>query len=126
MSARYTAKDARAAFARLSSALGKTWSDEHGQLWKGTYYKPEAAGHLWGRNLEHFSRNVAQVGAWHLDHNGTYGGYIVAEMVSEGGGESHPLGERRKSAREFCEAVYFAEQVLRVKTATEMDAIKQP
>lgn len=46
-------------------------------------------------------------GCWWLDYNSHYGGYVVVEGVA-GGGERHPLGSRRRSAREFCSAVSFA------------------
>lgn len=109
MSDRYTRKDAQAAFARLASALGKTWSDRSGHLWRGKAYEPEAAGELWTRiESAGGAQNVAAVGAWMLDHNGIYGGYVIAEMFNEGGGESHPLGDLRRPARDFCDAVRFA------------------
>jgi hypothetical protein len=110
MSDRYTRKDAEAAFARLASALGKTWSDQHGKLWKGNYWEAVEDGTLWSREG---TANRARVGAWALDHNGVYGGFVIHEMFNEGGGVSEPFGGVRRSAREFCDAVYFAENALR-------------
>jgi len=110
MSDRYTRKDAEAAFARLAAALGKTWSDRNGQLWKGDYWEPVADGTLWTRQG---SENHARVGAWTLDHNAIYGGYVIEEMYNEGGGVSQPFGSMRRSARDFCDAVAFAENALR-------------
>jgi len=110
MSERYTKRDAYMAFARLASALGKTWSDDHGELWKGSAYEPVAAGQLW---LRQGSDNVAFVGAWMLDHNSVYGGFVIEEMYNTGGGVTQPFGSMRRNAREFCDAVYFAENALR-------------
>jgi hypothetical protein len=115
MADRYTRKDAEAAFARLASALGKTWSDREGKLWKGAYYEPTAAGQLWTREG---NQNRAHVGAWTLDHNSIYGGYVIHEMYNEGGGVSEPFGGMRRNARDFCDAVYFAENALRATKLT--------
>lgn len=79
MSDRYTRKDAEAAFVHLCRAVGK-----------GT------------------ATSYNDVGAWTLDYNATYGGAVVAEIVNDGGGQSHPLGDRRMSPREFCAAAWFA------------------
>lgn len=48
------------------------------------------------------------IGQWHLDYNSTYGGYVVHQVVTEGGGVATPFGSRRRTAREFCSAVSFA------------------
>src|SRR5439155_4522318 len=117
MSDRYTRKDAEAAFARLASALGKTWSDQHGKLWKGNYWEPVEDGTLWTQSedagLPGNMRNRARVGAWALDYNPIYGGFVIEEMYNEGGGVSQPFGSMRRGARDFCDAVYFAENALR-------------
>lgn len=76
---RYTRKDAEAAFDRLCEATGHR---------KATAYN--------------------DVGAWALDYVACYGGYVVESPVNDGGGIIHPLGERRRTAREFCDAVRFA------------------
>lgn len=58
-------------------------------------------------------------GAWKLDHNGVYGGYVIAAICPsspprEGEGkqtytaETMPLGYERKSAAEFFDACNFA------------------
>src|SRR5438046_873108 len=123
MSDRYTRKDAEAAFARLASALGKTWSDRDGKLWRGSAYEPVAVmsdydpskqAQLWTSVYEGVRvRNLAAVGAWSLDHNSVYGGFVIHEIFNAGGGVSEPFGSMRRSAREFCDAVYFAENALR-------------
>jgi hypothetical protein len=105
MSERYTRKDAEAAFARLASGLGKVWSDRNGKLWKGDYWEPEAAGQLW---TSESNRNRAHVGAWTLDENFTYGGYVIEEIHNEGGGITQPFGGTRHNTREFCDMVRFA------------------
>lgn len=112
MSDRYTRKDAEHAFARLASALGKTWSDREGKLWHGNYWEPAPAGQLWERVR---SENRAAVGAWSLDYNPVYGGFVIEEMHNAGGGVSQPFGSMRRTAREFCDAVYFAENALRAQ-----------
>lgn len=106
MTDRYTTKNAEAAFERLAAALGKSTA--------------KTGGPIWARIGD---RNVARVGAWLLDHNSIYGGFVVAEIVNEGGGESHPLGERRMSAREFCEAVYLAERVAGIVAVNAICAV---
>ena len=54
----------------------------------------------------------ANVGNWFLDHNGTYGGYVIQEIVSDGGGQSAPFGDTRRSAREMLDTMYFALQAV--------------
>jgi hypothetical protein len=116
MTERYTKRDAYMAFARLASSLGKTWSDDHGKLWQGSAYEPKAVGRdVWERVG---SDNVAFVGCWMLDHNSVYGGFVIHEMYNEGGGVSEPFGGMRRTAREFCDAVYFAENALRAAKVT--------
>jgi hypothetical protein len=112
MSDRYTRKDAEAAFARLASALGKTWSVT-GALFEGNYWESKSVGTLWTREG---SDNRAHVGAWTLDCNPTYGGYVIEEIANEGGGVTQPFGSMRRNAREFCDAVYFAENAIRFAT----------
>jgi hypothetical protein len=92
---RYTTKNAESAFERLAAKLGKSTATTGGPIW-----------------TRQGDRNVARVGAWLLDHNSIYGGFVIAEIVNDGGGESHPLGDRRMPAREFCQTIYFAERLL--------------
>lgn len=98
---RYTSKHAQSAFERLADAVGATIADP---AWKIADPRRE--------------------GAWILDHNSVYGGYVIAAYVAGSPpyagddrpqtytAETHPLGSERYSAREFCERVNFA---LRVK-----------
>lgn len=80
---RYTRKDAEAAFERLCKATG-----------------------------HRIASSYDDIGAWELDYASEYGGYTVNEIVNDAGGVNRPLGDQRRSAREFCDAVYFAERVL--------------
>ena len=112
MTDRYTRKDAEAAFARLASALGKTWSDQGGALWQGLPYKPESAGALWTRKG---NDNIAMIDAWTLDCNPTYGGYVIEVIANSGGGIHQPFGSTRHNAREFCAMVRFALDALQAK-----------
>lgn len=75
---RYTRKNAEARFVELCKVLGKRIATSH-----------------------------KDVGAWFLDHNSTYGGFIICEYMANGG-EWHPICNRRMPAREFCETVNFA------------------
>jgi len=84
MSERYTIRDARNAFEHLCKMLDKTRFD--GAKW---------------------SKNNPQIGTWRLDNATNYGGVVVEEIVNDGLGVGRPLGELRKSPREFCQAVYF-------------------
>ena len=56
----------------------------------------------------------AIAGAWYLDHNGVYGGYIVYEMDNERGGVSEPMNRRRMPSREFVQACRFAVDAIRL------------
>jgi hypothetical protein len=47
------------------------------------------------------------VGAWKLDYNPYYGGFIICEILANGG-ECHPVYDSRLPAREFCQAINFA------------------
>lgn len=83
---RYTRKDAEACFERLLKVTGH----RHADSWN-------------------------DVGGWQLDYAGCYGGYVVEEICTPGGGVRHPLGDRRRTAREFCEAVWFAERAIEAR-----------
>jgi len=80
---RYTRKDAERALQRLAAATGN---------------RPATS---WN-----------DVGGWSLDYNPIYGGCVVVEIASEGGGQSHPLGDQRRTPRAFCDAVHFALRAL--------------
>jgi hypothetical protein len=92
MSERYTKRDAVKAFEQLAEAVGATIADPS---WKLTDPRRE--------------------GAWVLDHNGAYGGYVVEAYVADspprdGREQAYtavtcPLGYERRSARQFCEHV---------------------
>jgi hypothetical protein len=116
---RYTRKDAYSAFARLASALGKTWSDDRGNLWRGQAHEPQAAGRLWEQVSQSASlsptRSQTHVGAWTLNYNPVYGGFVIEEMATPGGGVFQPFGSQRRKAREFCGAVRFALDALWIK-----------
>lgn len=90
MSQRYTKRDAEGAYQRLMKAVGAREATSYGDI-----------------------------GGWHLDHNGVYGGYVVEEVMNEAGGITHPLGHERRTAREFCDAVSFALRVLEVKEGAQ-------
>jgi hypothetical protein len=99
MSDRYTSRDARAAFEHLASVAGATIADPS---WKIT--------------------DPRRDGAWILDHNGVYGGYVIAAYVPSSPptdgrpqtytAETHPLGEGRFSARDFCNRCHFAARAI--------------
>ena len=42
--------------------------------------------------------NKSTIGGWVLDHNGIYGGYVIEEIVTDGGGTTHPFGPTRRPA----------------------------
>lgn len=86
MATRYTKRDAQGAFARLLLACRK-----------------------------HEATSYKNVGGWTLDHNGVYGGYVVQEIVNEGGGVACPFGYQRRTAREFCDAVLFATHAVGIR-----------
>ena len=58
------------------------------------------------------ARSYNDVGAWRLDYNGVYGGYVVEEIVNSSGGVSLPLGEGRRKATEMWYAMHFALRTL--------------
>lgn len=93
MTDRKTEKDARAAMARIAEALGHP---------VGGYVKDVTAP----------TRYRAVIGAWDLDYNPTYGGCIVTEIVTDGGGITHPLGDSRETPAVFCAMVRFALRAL--------------
>lgn len=90
---RYTRKDAEAAFAQLCEAVGRRQGP-------------------WN-----------DVGAWQIDYNSVYGGYVVVEIVNSSGGQTHPLGEPRRPAREFCSHINFALRVMQETTRTNVGAM---
>ena len=47
------------------------------------------------------SQGKINVGAWVLDHNPTYGGYIIEEIDNIHGGVFHPFNNQRMKADSF-------------------------
>ncbi len=47
------------------------------------------------------------VGGYFLEYNGIYGGFIICQMM-ENGGEATPLGLGRKTSREMWNCLHFA------------------
>lgn len=90
----YTKKDAERCFERLAKVMGKQ------------------AGNCWERKN---NKNIAKIGCWDLDYNPTYGGCIIEEMVTEGGGVTHPFGEGRLKPFEFCRATNMIEKAIEIK-----------
>lgn len=82
---RYTRKDAETAFIALCAALGKRVAAD----WRDR-------------------------GAWTLDYAACYGGYVVAELT-ENGGQGHPLGHTRRSAKDFYLTAWYAVDAIRIK-----------
>lgn len=93
---RYTKSDAHAAFTTLAEAAGATILDPS---WKIT--------------------DPRRDGAWLLDHNGTYGGYVIAAICPSSPpsdptqpqtytAKTHPLGNERYATREFTQRCWFA------------------
>ena len=71
---RYTRKDAESAYFRLIAVIpGARLAADH-----------------------------RDVGGFVLDCNPVYGGYVINQYVTDGGGVRCPFGEMRRPAREFC------------------------
>ncbi len=91
----YTRRDAEGAFRRLADANGATIADPS-----------------WGIH------DTRREGAWILDHNATYGGYVIGAYCADSPPRddrpqaytavTHPFGDDRRTAREFCDVVSFA------------------
>jgi len=47
------------------------------------------------------------VGAWTLDHNSVYGGWVIEEYCNKSGAIQHPFGSGRMSASEFVNSIFF-------------------
>ena len=58
---------------------------------------------------------TANVGAWILDYNPTYGGYVINEMFNDGGAVTLPLTETRMSGSEIVQAMRFAMRCIQIK-----------
>jgi hypothetical protein len=78
---RYTRKFIEARFAMAMDAIGAAHGDTYTQQPDGKW--------------------KANVGTHHLDHNAVYGGYRIAAIVNDGGGEGTPFGEARNAATAF-------------------------
>lgn len=92
---RYTIKDAERAFERLATVLDK-----------GT--------EQWVKDPERESGSRAVIGAWALDYNPIYGGCVITEICNVNGGITHPMGDSRRTPREFCAMVRFAIDAIKV------------
>lgn len=69
---------------------------------------------VWKRN-EDGNGYTANVGAWFLDYNPTYGGYVIQEMFNDGGAVALPLTENRMSGSEIIQAMRFAMRCIQIK-----------
>ena len=54
------------------------------------------------------------VGAFRLDSNPTYGGYVVEQIISEGGAVTRPFGDKRMKPNQAWETFWFASRTLEV------------
>ena len=71
------------------------------------------AGDCWKRTKK--GKNKAKIGCWDLDCNPVYGGCVITEIISEGGGETHPFGDQRRKPQSFCETINYAIRALEYK-----------
>lgn len=88
MADRYGRKDAERCGRRLAEAVGK--EKDFGKCWRRK------------NGIE------AKVGCWRLDYNPVYGGAVIEEIHTVGGGITQPFGMMRRKPREFCDAVDMA------------------
>ena len=98
MAERYTRKDVDSALGRLAAALGKPVG----------HYRTLAPGEE--SNMYPSSTYSTVPGGWALDHNPTYGGYVIHE-IADVPGETwirEPFGTERRSAREMVSVIRFA------------------
>lgn len=79
MAKKYTKADAESAFTALALACGKRVATSYND-----------------------------VGAWRLHYEATGGGYNIEEIIGTHGSVCHPLGRRRRDAREFYGLCWFA------------------
>ncbi len=91
MTDKYTKRDCERAVARLADLLGKSTKPYIPSGGKGFKGNP---------------------GAWYCDYNSVYGGAVVAEIVNEGGGITHPMGEGRMKPYSFCRMMRAFEDLL--------------
>jgi hypothetical protein len=67
---------------------------------------------VFARFLHVFGLRAAEsyndVGGFLLDHASMYGGYQIEQIVSEGGGVTHPFGDSRMQAGAFVDCLRFA------------------
>jgi hypothetical protein len=47
-------------------------------------------------------------GAWTLDYAKVYGGFVIQEIINDGGAREVPLGDQRYTATELAEQMRFA------------------
>ncbi len=66
----------------------------------------------WG---EYKKTRKATVGAWSLDYNPHYGGWVIEEIHSEAGGVTTPFGDRRLSTSQFYQALWMVLRALQIK-----------
>lgn len=101
---RYTEKEARNCAKRLADLLGKKFGD--------CYTKEDG-------------KYKSIVSCWDINYNPIYGGVQITEIVNESGGISLPLGEMRRSPREFCESVWFAEKAIELDRKMRSEPFKK-
>jgi hypothetical protein len=88
------ANQADLAFRRLARAMGKK---------VGGYTKLKSG------------KLKANIGAWTLNSNPTYGGYVIEQIYNAGGGVTHPLTSRRFPKGAFIAMCNFASSAIDLK-----------
>ena len=58
----------------------------------------------------HIAKKHNDVGGWTLDYNPIYGGYVIEEIMNEGGGVKHPFFSTRMTAANAYHAFHLARQ----------------
>lgn len=61
------------------------------------------------------AKDYKDVDGYRLDYNPIYGGYVVEQIVNDGGGVSRPFGDRRRAPAEMVSTLNFVMEVLREK-----------
>lgn len=98
---RTSRKEVDAVFERLCNIVGVTPFIDH----RGVDHEQSGPR---ATRYRHDGDSLHHNAGWSLDHNPTYGGYVIRGHSGEGTGESEPMGSSRMPTGEFVRAMHFA------------------
>lgn len=65
------------------------------------------------------AKGFNDVGAYRLDNNPDYGGFVVEQIISSNGNIIRPFGNIRMATKDFVDTCYFVQKAMDIKSKQE-------